>query len=163
MFTESKERLGGQDLDIFVVNRCFPTWSLWPVLLARCVSGCTTSWHVSDIHSLHDISAPSCWRIAQSLLMTLTNGYVSCCSFASGFQALSVALMLPGIASLRGIGWQNLPGYLVEGVLQAPTSHPSQKAMLCNCSNPHGTSPGCMSSIAPPCSCPQCPQLSSPS
>ena len=42
-----------------------------------------------------------------------------CCSFASGFQALSVALMLPGIASLRGIGWQNLPGYLVEGVLEA--------------------------------------------
>ena len=46
-----------------------------------------------------------------------------CCSFASGFQALSVALMLPGIASLRGIGWQNLPGYLVEGVLQGP--HPA--------------------------------------
>jgi hypothetical protein len=40
------------------------------------------------------------------------------CSFASGFQALSVALMLPGIASLRGIGWQNLPGYLVEGAPQ---------------------------------------------
>lgn len=37
-------------------------------------------------------------------------------SFASGFQALSVLLLLPGIASLRGISPGQLPAYLVEGV-----------------------------------------------
>lgn len=36
-------------------------------------------------------------------------------SFASGFQALSVLLLLPGIASLRGISPGQLPAYLVEG------------------------------------------------
>lgn len=51
----------------------------------------------------------------QSCGSWLTRVPSSARSFASGFQALSVALMLPGIASLRGIGWQNLPGYLVEG------------------------------------------------
>jgi hypothetical protein len=60
-----------------------------------------------------------------------------CCSFASGFQALSVALMLPGIASLRGIGWQNLPGYLVEGVPhfehQPPTPPRIFVLHICSC------------------------------
>lgn len=55
---------------------------------------------------------------------------LSCCSFASGFQALSVALMLPGIASLRGIGWQNLPGYLVEGVPQLERQPPTPPRII---------------------------------
>jgi drug/metabolite transporter (DMT)-like permease len=56
VFKETKEKLNGEQLDIFVVN-----------------------------------------------------------SFASAFQALSVTLMLPGIAGLRGINFFDLPAYLVEG------------------------------------------------
>lgn len=55
-------------------------------------------------------------------------------SFASGFQAVSVLLLLPVIASLRGISPGQLPAYLMEGapgppsLLAAPTAPPSLPA-----------------------------------
>lgn len=56
IFTEAKEKLGGKQLDLFVVN-----------------------------------------------------------SFGSGAQAICVFLLLPFLASLRGISFSELPGYLTEG------------------------------------------------
>lgn len=56
IFTEAKEKLGGKQLDLFVVN-----------------------------------------------------------SFGSGAQAVCVFLLLPFLASLRGISFSELPGYLTEG------------------------------------------------
>ena len=58
IFTEAKEKLGGKQLDLFVVN-----------------------------------------------------------SFGSGAQAICVFLLLPFLASLRGISFSELPGYLTEGAL----------------------------------------------
>ena len=56
IFTEAKQKLGGKQLDLFVVN-----------------------------------------------------------SFGSGAQAICVFLLLPFLASLRGISFAELPGYLNEG------------------------------------------------
>jgi hypothetical protein len=146
VFTESKERLNGQDLDIFVVNRfVYLALEVDPSIHDRPACGaCVRS---APVHTILAMCRrePTCARLAcvcaahlldsEDLCPVLMDDHLPCCSFASGFQALSVALMLPGIASLRGIGWQNLPGYLVEGVLDGtPVSSLVTGSNACVCS-----------------------------
>ena len=90
IFTEAKQKLGGKQLDLFVVN-----------------------------------------------------------SFGSGAQAVCVFLLLPFLASLRGISFSELPAYLTEG---APSPWGAAAARRQR-SFPCGTCGFCMSCFRAACLC----------
>lgn len=89
MFTDAKQKLGGKELDIFVVS-----------------GACLHTSHISGLGS--GICGCTRYPIGHCALLQVN-------SFGSGAQAIAVFLLLPGLAALRGINPGQLPQYLSEG------------------------------------------------
>lgn len=86
--------------------------------LSRVARGCAFA--LQALNALLRVTGlPECINVicSRASKMSLDEVFVLLrCSFASAFQAVSVTLMLPGIAGLRGINFFDLPAYLMEGV-----------------------------------------------
>ena len=135
-FGDAREKLGGKQLDIFVVNSYSSGFQVRGLQLRPCLDGFLTPGCKLSMVGTHPVLCRSC---ACLLLPTSVDaegtaalpGHLGLTESLSP-QALFVFLLLPVITSLRGIDLMQLPGYLADGA-HTPRFRPVHDITVCCC------------------------------